>query len=63
MLETLLRVELSHHCLFVFGNAVLFVNPKIHPEGAAPLSEILRVGGVSLTGIMEPPMIGVLEPV
>ena len=39
LLESLLRVELSHHCLFVFGDAVLFVNPKKYPEGAAPLRQ------------------------
>lgn len=39
LLEALLRVELSHHCLFVLGDAVLFVNPKRFPEGAEPLRQ------------------------
>lgn len=39
LLERLLRVELRHHCLLVFGSALLFVNPKIYPEGAAPLRQ------------------------
>lgn len=39
LLEALVRMELSHHCLFVFGDAALFINPHIYPDGAAPLRQ------------------------
>lgn len=39
LLEALVRMELSHHSLFVFGDSVLFINPRIYPDGAAPLRQ------------------------
>lgn len=39
LIESLVRAELNHHCLFVFADAALFINPQICPGGTAPVRQ------------------------